>query len=231
MKRASTRSTDLPFLTREEEHDLAVRWRERGDEKAMHRLVQSHAPLVGAVLKKCRGYGMPREDLKQQGYIGLLEAAKRFEPDRGLRFATFAQFWVRAMVLDHIFYQSQLIRGPSHSAGKKAFFSGKRIPITSIDTRVSFADGTTQTIADAVPAPAVDVDAMLDLERASGILHQEVAKLNQRERKIVRARRLRDEEDCATLDSLGSEMGVSKERIRQIEAGAMQKLRQAMGAA
>jgi RNA polymerase sigma-32 factor len=259
-----------PFLQREEEYDLARRWRQDHDEAALHRLAAAHMRLVIAMAAKFRHYGLPIADLIQEGHVGLLEAAARFETDREVRFSTYATWWIRAAIQDYVLRNWSIVRSGTSSAQKALFFNLRRL-------RAKLAqDGTIQgnaamfsAIADAVGVSAQDVAVMdmrlsgsdvslnapvadsesaaaergdfliddkalpdevagehIDGERRLAWLRQALSVLSEREMKIMRARRLSDE--AVTLESLGERLGISKERVRQIENRALEKLRQAL---
>ena len=116
-----------PYLERDEEHDLAVRWREGKDQAALHRLTQAHMRLVIAIAARFRNFGLPMGDLIQEGHVGLLEAAARFEPDREVRFSTYATWWIRASIQDYILRNWSIVRGGTSSAQKALFFNLRRL--------------------------------------------------------------------------------------------------------
>ena len=116
-----------PYLEREEEHDLAVRWAQDQDQEALHRLTSAHMRLVISIAVKFRRYGLMMNDLIQEGHIGLLEAAARFDPERGVRFSTYATWWIRASIQDHILRNWSIVRGGTSSTQKSLFFSLRRL--------------------------------------------------------------------------------------------------------
>ena len=116
-----------PYLEREEEHDLAVRWREHGDQQALHRITTAHMRLVISMATKFRYFGLSMGDLIQEGHVGLLEAAARFEPDRDVRFSTYATWWIRASMQDYILRNWSIVRGGTSSAQKALFFNLRRL--------------------------------------------------------------------------------------------------------
>jgi len=257
-----------PYLDREEEHDLAVRWKEDKDQDALNRIAVSHMRLVISMATKFRGFGLPIGDLIQEGHVGLLEAAARFEPEREVRFSTYASWWIRASIQDYILRNWSIVRGGTSSAQKALFFNlrrlrarlaqgSERLPATSIyreistalgvsvsdvammDSRLSAPDTSLNApllddgAADRMdflisddPRPDEVVEETIDVERRHGWLHDALGVLNQRELQIICERRLKDE--GATLESLGETMGISKERVRQIESRAMEKLKSAL---
>ena len=118
---------NAPYLERDEEHDLAVRWRSHGDEAALHRLTAAHMRLVLAMAAKFRRYGLPSADLIQEGHVGLLEAANRFEPEREVRFSTYAAWRIRASIQDYVLRNWSIVRGGTSSAQKALFFNLRRL--------------------------------------------------------------------------------------------------------
>ncbi|HWK15781.1 MAG TPA: RNA polymerase factor sigma-32 [Rhizobiaceae bacterium] len=258
-----------PYLARDEEHDLATRWREDDDQKALHRMIAAHMRLVIAMAGKFRYFGLPMSDLIQEGSVGLLEAASRFEPARDVRFSTYATWWIRASMQDYILRNWSIVRGGTSSAQKALFFNLRRLrmrisagretmssdelhrhisqalgvseadvalmdarlsgPDTSLNAPIANEDGATERMDFLVSdAPLQDetVEAAIDVERRARWLDAALGSLNERELKIIRERRLRDA--GATLESLGANLGISKERVRQIESRALVKLRGAL---
>lgn len=260
-----------PFLTREEEHELAKRWKDQGDETAMHRLAASHMRLVIAIASRFRHYGLQMPDLVQEGHVGLLEAAARFDPDREVRFSTYATWWIRAAIQDHILRNWSIVRGGTSSGQKALFFNLRRLrarmmrtpglrtstemhqeiaiaigvpqkDVATMDARLSGPDlslnapvsdddpnSTSERgdfLVDDSPLPEEIVSSAIDAERRTGWLHAALKVLNERELKILRERRLT--EDAVTLEALGSRMGISKERVRQIENRALEKVRRVL---
>ncbi len=259
-----------PFLERGEERALAVRWRDDHDDDALHQLTSAHMRLVIAIASRFRHYGLPPADLIQEGHVGLLEAAARFEPEREVRFSTYATWWIRASMQDYILRNWSIVRGGTSSAQKALFFNlrrlrarmmrhgerpssamfdeiGKAIGVSSadvelMDTRLSgpdvslnapVMDGDAQNpaervdfLVDGAPLPDESVSDSIDAARRSRWLEDALAILSERELRIVRERCLVD--DVATLESLGARLGISKERVRQIESRAIEKLRRAL---
>jgi RNA polymerase sigma-32 factor len=258
-----------PYLEREEEHDLAVLWRGKQDQAALHRLTSSHMRLVIAIAARFRNFGLPMGDLIQEGHVGLLEAAARFEPERDVRFSTYATWWIRASIQDYILRNWSIVRGGTSSSQKALFFNLRRLrarlaqsrdprprdaifseiahaigvsagdvelmdarlsaPDTSLNApvRESESDANRQDfLVDEVPLPDETVGDTIDTERRLTWLRSALGVLNERELRIVRERRLKDE--GATLESLGATLGISKERVRQIENRALDKLRAAL---
>lgn len=261
-----------PYLEREEEHDLAVRWSESQDQEALHKLTSAHMRLVISVAAKFRRYRISMSDLIQEGHIGLLEAAARFDPHRGVRFSTYATWWIRASIQDFILRNWSIVRGGTSSSQKSLFFNlrrlrakisgaGSQISSHQMYTELSKAIGVSVTdvatmdfrlsgpdmslnlavsddtevgaerqdfLIDEAPLPDETVENMIDSERRHAWLCDAMGVLNERERLIIYSRRLSD--TGATLEELGGKLGISKERVRQIEGRAMEKLRVALHA-
>jgi RNA polymerase sigma-32 factor len=260
-----------PYLDREEEHTLAVRWRDGEDQAALHRLTQAHMRLVIAIAARFRNFGLPMGDMIQEGHVGLLEAAARFEPDREVRFSTYATWWIRASIQDYILRNWSIVRGGTSSAQKALFFNLRRLrarlaqssdqrprqlvyaeiataigvsraDVEVMDSRLSGPDMSLNApihegegggaadrqdfLVDSVPLPDETVRETIDGERRLTWLRSALNVLNERELHIVEERRLRD--DGATLEALGESLGISKERVRQIENRALEKLRDAL---
>ena len=255
-----------PYLGREEEHELALRWRDEDDQQALHRITMAHMRLVIAMAAKFRHFGLPMGDLVQEGHVGLLEAAARFEPERDVRFSTYATWWIRASMQDYILRNWSIVRGGTSSAQKALFFNLRRLrarlasgpeplsnaalyqevsaalgvpedDVAMMDSRLSAPDsslnapladgsGTAEKMDFLVsddPLPDEVVGEEIDVQRRSGWLKAALGALNARELRIIEQRRLTDE--GATLEELGATLGISKERVRQIEARALQKLK------
>jgi RNA polymerase sigma-32 factor len=259
-----------PYLERDEEHQLAVRWKEAGDQEALHQLTSAHMRLVISVAGKFRYYGLSMSDLIQEGHVGLLEAAARFDPDREVRFSTYATWWIRASIQDHVLRNWSIVRGGTSSAQKSLFFNLRRLrskltqanggvptqetfteianaigvsvtdvsnmnsrlsgPDMSLNAPLSEGDGESADrqdfLVDERPNQGETVPDALDRERRSDWLKSAMTVLSERELRIVRDRRL--SEDGATLESLGTALGISKERVRQIECRALEKLKTAL---
>ncbi|WP_099867370.1 RNA polymerase factor sigma-32 [Pararhizobium haloflavum] len=259
-----------PYLERQQEHELARRWKDDRDQEALHTITMAHMRLVIAMAAKFRHFGLPMSDLIQEGHVGLLEAAARFEPDREVRFSTYATWWIRASIQDYILRNWSIVRGGTSSAQKALFFNLRRLrarlaqgneiltdsaihaeiatalgvqvkDVAVMDARLSGADTSLNApVGDGdngssdrmdflrceAPLPDEQVSRMIDDERRSAWLRTALDQLNPRELRIIRERRLA--EDGATLESLGSALGISKERVRQIENRALEKLRSAL---
>ncbi|MEL6201273.1 MAG: RNA polymerase factor sigma-32 [Pseudomonadota bacterium] len=261
---------NAPYLEREEEHELAVAWKEQQNQQALHKITTAHMRLVISMASKFRNFGLPMSDLVQEGYVGLLEAAARFEPEREVRFSTYATWWIRASMQDYILRNWSIVRGGTSSAQKALFFNLRRLraklaksgetpdqptmyreisealgvtekDVALMDSRLSGMDTSLSApvsddensaatrqdfLVDDRPLQDELVEETIDTERRSDWLVGAMTVLNERELKIIRQRRLT--ESGATLESLGTELGISKERVRQIENRALEKLRSAL---
>jgi RNA polymerase sigma-32 factor len=261
---------NAPYLTREQEHALAVKWKDNKDTSALHRLAQAHMRLVIAIAARFRHYGLPMPDLIQEGHVGLLEAGARFEPDREVRFSTYATWWIRASIQDYVLRNWSIVRGGTSSSQKALFFNLRRLrarlsqlhrdtegfdlhahiaqavgvsraDAALMDARLSGFDlSLNAPVSDSEPEGAERGDFLvdhaelpdeavgnaIDSERRVKWLRSAMTVLSEREMNILRARRLSDE--AATLESLGDTLGISKERVRQIESRALEKLKQAL---
>ena len=261
-------SMELPLLARDEEFALARRWREDGDEVALHRLVSAYTRLVVSTASRFRNYGLPMGDLVQEGNVGLMQAAARFEPEREVRFSTYAGWWIRSAIQDFILRNWSIVRTGTTSAQKTLFFNLRRLrariadassgtlgvegrrliarelnvgeaEVEAMEMRLSGGDQSLNApigetgeddwqdfLADKRPSPEDMVIGARDAATRSRWLADSLDELSPRERTIIRARRL--VEDGATLAELGLELGVSKERVRQLEHRALMKLRDSM---
>ncbi len=257
-----------PLLTAEREHELALRWRDHRDEHALHELITAYLRLVVAMASRFRHYGLPMSDLVQEGNVGLMQAAARFEPEREVRFSTYASWWIRSAMQDFVLRNWSIVRTGTTSAQKSLFFNLRRLRAKIGDisdasisaasrARVAHALGVSENDVEAMAArlsaPDRSLNAPLseegdgewqdlladegaDPEFEAMIAHDSVARaelvqeamrdLSDRERLIIRERKL--EEDSVTLEALGARLGISKERVRQIEGNALEKLRRAL---
>ncbi|MEM7444940.1 MAG: RNA polymerase factor sigma-32 [Pseudomonadota bacterium] len=260
--RASMRE---PLLSRDREFGLARRWREEGDEEALHELVRSYTRLVVSIATKYRNYGLPMGDLVQEGSVGLMQAAARFEAEREVRFSTYASWWIRSSMQDYVLRNWSIVRTGTTAAQKSLFFNLRRlraqiedpsssrlshegrrqiadelrVEMRDVETMEMRMSGSDQSLSapiaessddslqdflpDQRPSPEDVVIGMRDADSRSQWLLEALGELSPREQKIIRQRRLTD--DGATLEQLGRELGVSKERVRQLEHRAMTKLR------
>jgi len=256
---------NAPLLTREHELDLARRWRHDGDEDALHELVSSYTRLVVSTASRFKHYGLPAGDLVQEGIVGLMQAAARFEPERDVRFSTYAAWWIRSAMQDYILRNWSVVRTGTTAAQKSLFFNLRRLrskledatkthldhadrskiaeelrvnasDVEAMEMRLAASDQSLNAtisvegedqwqdfLADERPSPESVVGGTLDTAKVQAWLKESLAELNEREQTIIRKRRL-SEESC-TLEDLGRVLGISKERVRQIEHRALQKLR------
>jgi RNA polymerase sigma-32 factor len=260
-----------PYLEREEEQALAQAWKDNKDQEARNRIAMAHMRLVVSMAGRFRNFGLPLGDLVQEGYIGLLEAAARFEPERQVRFSTYASWWIRASIQDYVLRNWSIVRGGTSSAQKALFFNLRRLrarlargdahltseamhqeiaaalgvstaDVRTMDARLSSSDISLQApissaegesggsrlefLTSDAPLPDEQAVDSIDGERRRHWLHSALGQLNEREMKIIRARRLT--ENGATLEELGILLGISKERVRQIENRALEKLKAAL---
>jgi RNA polymerase sigma-32 factor len=258
----------FPMLSFEEEMALSKRWRDHEDMDAAHKLVTSHLRLVAKIAMGYRGYGLPVGELISEGNVGMMQAVRRFDPERGFRLATYAMWWIRAAIQEYILHSWSLVKMGTTAAQKKLFFNLRRLKgqMQAID------DGDLQPeqvakIAHALDVPEQDVINMnrrlsapdhslnapvradsegewqdwlvdetdsqettiSDREEMTGrkaLLNGALASLNERERHILIERRLKD--NPTTLEELSQQYGISRERVRQIEVRAFEKLQKAM---
>ncbi len=259
-----------PYLEREQEQALVQRWKEQGDQHALDEITSSHMRLVISTAGRFRKFDLPMADLIQEGTVGLMEAAFRFEPERDVRFSTYAIWWIRASIQDYILRNWSIVRGGTSSTQKALFFNLRRLraklvqsnetlskrelytrisnqlgvsekDVELMDSRLSGPDSSlSMTVSpdDSNSAEKIDflvddqplqdeiVENMIDSERRVSWLKQALSVLNDRELRIIRERRLKD--DAVTLEMLGEKLGISKERVRQIENRALEKLRAAL---
>jgi RNA polymerase sigma-32 factor len=258
----------FPMLEPQEEYMLAKRWREHGDSDAAHRLVTSHLRLVAKIAMGYRGYGLPLSELISEGNVGMMQAVKRFDPERGFRLATYAMWWIRASIQEYILHSWSLVKIGTTAAQKKLFFNLRRLKgqLQAIEEG-DLSPENVERIARELDVPQSDVVSMnrrlaspdhslnapvrsdsegewqdwlvdetddqetilsdreeLGLRR--DLLRDAMTHLTERERDILSARRLRDEP--ATLEDLSEKYSVSRERVRQIEVRAFEKLQRAI---
>ncbi|MGY6644985.1 MAG: RNA polymerase sigma factor RpoH [Salinarimonas sp.] len=257
----------FPMLKPDEEYMLAKSWREHGDREAAHKLVTSHLRLVAKIAMGYRGYGLPISEVVSEGNVGLMQAVKRFEPDRGFRLATYAMWWIKASIQEYILRSWSLVKMGTTANQKKLFFNLRKAKsqisaldegdlrpdqVTEIATRLGV---TEQDVIDmnrrlggdsSLNSPLreegegewqdwlVDDSASQETilanqeegQNRTRALREALAVLNERERRIFEARRLA--EDPITLEELSGEFGVSRERVRQIEVRAFEKIQEAV---
>ena len=258
----------FPMLEPNEEYMLAKSWQEHGDTDAAHRLVTSHLRLVARIAMGYRGYGLPVSEVISEGNVGLMQAVKRFEPDKGFRLATYAMWWIRASIQEYILRSWSLVKMGTTAAQKKLFFNLRRAKgqlqafeegdlkpehVKTIATRLGVSEedvvsmnrrlggdsslnapiradsesGEWQDwLVDDTPDQEERLAESEELSQRRDYLERALSTLNERERRIFEARRLA--EDPATLEDLSVEFGVSRERIRQIEVRAFEKVQKAV---
>lgn len=267
------RAMKAELLDAETELRLAYAWRDERDEQALHRLINAYMRLAISMASKFRRYGAPMNDLIQEAGLGLMKAADKFDPDRGVRFSTYAVWWIKASIQDFVMRNWSMVRTGSTSSQKSLFFNMKRVQarferealargesldrhqlhqmisteigvplhdVEMMDGRLSGSDFSLNAVQSADEDGREWIDALED-ERAQAAevveddhdtaqlrewLLEAMNALSERERFIVRERKLRDQP--RTLESLGDELGLSKERIRQLEAAAFQKMRKSL---
>jgi len=258
----------LPMLSPEEEFMLAKRWREHEDTEAAHKLVTSHLRLVAKIAMGYRGYGLPLNELISEGNVGMMQAVKRFDPERGFRLATYAMWWIRAAIQEYILHSWSLVKMGTTAAQKKLFFNLRKLKgqMKAIDDGDLSPENVTK-IATELNVPEVDVvnmnrrlaapdhslnapvridgegewqDWLVDdiddqetrladreeLGKRRQLLNDAMRGLNERERYILSERRLRD--NPTTLEDLSQRYNISRERVRQIEVRAFEKLQKAI---
>src|SRR6059058_2069952 len=272
LSRYLTEIRRFPMLEPQEEYMLAKRWREHGDTDAAHRLVTSHLRLVAKIAMGYRGYGLPIGEVVSEGNVGLMQAVKKFEPDKGFRLATYAMWWIRASIQEYILRSWSLVKMGTTAAQKKLFFNLRKAKseisalqegdlhpdqvstiatklgvlneeVISMNRRLSGGDASLNSplrsdsesewqdwLADK-DTPSQETVIADSEERGirMELLQEAMAELTDRERHILTERRLKDEP--TTLEDLASQYGVSRERVRQIEVRAFEKLQKSMQAA
>jgi len=258
----------FPMLEPNEEFMLAKRWREHEDPEAAHRMVTSHLRLVAKIAMGYRGYGLPLSEIISEGNVGLMQAVKRFDPDRGFRLATYAMWWIRAAIQEYILHSWSLVKIGTTAAQKKLFFNLRKVKgqLKAIEEG-DLAPETVKEIAnrlDVTEGDVVDMNRRLsshdhslnaplrvdgegewqdwlvddtesqeerladdqEFGRRQKLLERAMSVLNPRERRILNERRLKEEP--ATLDDLSKEFGISRERVRQIEVRAFEKIQRSI---
>jgi len=261
----------FPLLEPKEEVDLSKRWLEHGDVDAAHRLVTSHLRLVAKIAFKYRGYGLPMNELIAEGNIGMMQAVKRFDPDKGFRLATYAMWWIKAAIQEYVLRSWSLVKIGSSAAQKRLFFNLRKLKqkiganggisekglnneqvgdiarilavsnqdVIDMDQRMSghdvylnatvSADGENEKI-DFLAEPGDNQEVQLanrqEMHAKHNALLQALTGLSDRERDIIERRRLKDDPD--TLEDLSRDYNISRERVRQIEVRAFEKLQKEM---
>ncbi|HET6239887.1 MAG TPA: RNA polymerase sigma factor RpoH [Acetobacteraceae bacterium] len=260
----------FPMLSLQEEVALSHLWRDRNDLDAAHKLVTSHLRLVAKIAMGYRGYGLPVGDLISEGSVGMMEAVKRFDPERGFRLATYAMWWIRAAIQEYILHSWSLVKMGTTAAQKKLFFNLRRLKgqmqaiedgdlkpeqVSKIATMLAVPEQDVVSMNRRLAAPDHSLNAPVradsegewqdwlvdesESQEASIGEHEELSgrqallapalqTLNTRERRILEERRLKDEP--TTLEDLSQEYNISRERVRQIEVRAFEKLQKAMKA-
>jgi RNA polymerase sigma-32 factor len=258
----------FPMLSAEEEYMLAKSWRDRGDLKSAHKLVTSHLRLVAKIAMGYRGYGLPVSELVSEGNIGLMQAVKKFKPEKGFRLATYAIWWIKASIQEYVLRSWSLVKIGTTAAQKKLFFNLKKLknklaPANTTDLKPEHVDeiskrlnvnkeevismnrrlyGKEKSLND--PVKNEDglqwqdwlVDDNLDqelklsqnqeLQERRKLMNDSMSILNSREKEILTSRKL--SENICTLDDLSKKYKISRERVRQIETKAFEKLQKAM---
>jgi RNA polymerase sigma-32 factor len=262
------------LLDAETEAGLARAWRDEGDEQALHRLVTAYMRLAISMASKYRRYGAPMNDLVQEAGVGLMKAASKFDPDRGVRFSTYAIWWIKASIQDYVMRNWSMVRTGSTSSQKSLFFNMRRVKakieaeigmdgrdptaheirreiaeelgvplrdVDMMDARLSGSDFSlnatqsgeegrewVETLEDESPRAEETISRRSDLDRARDWLGEALRGLTPRERMIIAARKMAEAPE--TLESLGFKLKLSKERVRQLEAQALKKLRRQLEA-
>ncbi|TWT12837.1 RNA polymerase sigma factor RpoH [Reyranella sp. CPCC 100927] len=258
----------FPMLAPDEEYILAKRWREHNDSNAAHKLVTSHLRLVAKIAMGYRGYGLPIGELISEGNVGMMQAVKRFDPDRGFRLATYAMWWIRASIQEYILHSWSLVKMGTTAAQKKLFFNLRKIKgqmqaiddgdlnpdqVKKIATRLGVPEDEVVNMNRRLTAPDQSLNAPTrtdgesewqdwlvddspdqearfsenqELEQRRSLLTDAMRTLSDRERHILTQRRLIEEPK--TLEDLSDEFKISRERVRQIEVRAFEKLQRAM---
>jgi RNA polymerase sigma-32 factor len=258
----------FPMLEQSEEFMLAKRWQEHQDTEAAHKMVTSHLRLVAKIAMGYRGYGLPMSEVISEGNVGLMQAVKRFDPDKGFRLATYAMWWIRAAIQEYILHSWSLVKIGTTAAQKKLFFNLRRVKgqlkaleegdlrpetVKEIATRLDVPESDVVDMNRRLAAPDHSLNAPVRMDgegewqewlvdetdsqetmlaesqefgRRQKLLDRALKLLNPRERRILSERRLKDEP--TTLEDLSKEFGISRERVRQIEVRAFDKVQRAI---
>ncbi|MBU1378893.1 MAG: RNA polymerase sigma factor RpoH [Alphaproteobacteria bacterium] len=262
----------FPMLPKDTEFMLAKRWQEHGDSEAAHQMVTSHLRLVAKIAMGYRGYGLPIGEVISEGNVGLMQAVKKFDPDKGFRLATYAMWWIRASIQEYILRSWSLVKMGTTAAQKKLFFNLRKAKseiaalqegdlrpdqvsviatklgvldeeVISMNRRLSGGDASLNSpmradsesewqdwlVDDKTPSQESVVAESQEMNLRMSLLEAAMTELSDRERHILTERRLKD--DPTTLEELATEYGVSRERVRQIEVRAFEKLQKSMRAA
>lgn len=269
LSRYLTEIRKFPMLSKDEEFMLAQRWKEHQDPQAAHKMVTSHLRLVAKIAMGYRGYGLPIGEVISEGNVGLMQAVKKFEPDKGFRLATYAMWWIRASIQEYILRSWSLVKMGTTAAQKKLFFNLRKAKsqiaafqegdlhpdqVSAIATKLGVLDSEVISMNRRLSGPDASLNAPLrsdsesewqdwlaDEEQVSqetrvaedeekslrmSLLEEAMVELTDRERHILTERRLKD--DPTTLEELAAQYGVSRERVRQIEVRAFEKLQKTM---
>src|SRR6185437_5313605 len=272
LSRYLTEIRKFPMLAKDQEFMLAQRWKEHQDPEAAHQLVTSHLRLVAKIAMGYRGYGLPLGEVISEGNVGLMQAVKKFDPDKGFRLATYAMWWIRASIQEYILRSWSLVKMGTTAAQKKLFFNLRKAKseisalqegdlhpdqvstiatklgvlneeVISMNRRLSGGDASLNSpmradsgsewqdwlVDDTTPSQESVVADTQEKSLRMGLLEEAMTELSDRERHILTERRLKDEP--TTLEELASQYGVSRERVRQIEVRAFEKLQKSMKAA
>jgi RNA polymerase sigma-32 factor len=261
----------FPMLEPQQEYMLAKSWREHGDRDAAHKLVTSHLRLVAKIAMGYRGYGLPISEIVSEGNVGLMQAVKRFEPEKGFRLATYAMWWIKAAIQEYILRSWSLVKMGTTAAQKKLFFNLRKLKgqlqaveegdlspenLKKIATELDVSEADVVSMNRRLASPDHSLNAPLradsegewqdwlvdesesqettlgdrqELGLRRDLLEKAMAHLNDRERHILTERRLK--ENPTTLEDLSQQYGISRERVRQIEVRAFEKLQKAIKAA
>ncbi|OYX05183.1 MAG: RNA polymerase factor sigma-32 [Caulobacter vibrioides] len=269
LSRYLTEIRKFPMLSKDEEFMLAQRWKEHQDPQAAHKMVTSHLRLVAKIAMGYRGYGLPIGEVISEGNVGLMQAVKKFEPEKGFRLATYAMWWIRASIQEYILRSWSLVKMGTTAAQKKLFFNLRKAKsqiaafqegdlhpdqVSQIATKLGVLDSEVISMNRRLSGPDASLNAPLradgesewqdwlaDEEQVSqetrvaedeekslrmSLLEEAMVELTDRERHILTERRLKD--DPTTLEELAAQYGVSRERVRQIEVRAFEKLQKTM---
>ncbi|MDC7694688.1 RNA polymerase sigma factor RpoH [Asticcacaulis sp. DXS10W] len=260
----------FPMLAKDEEFMLAKRWAEHADPKAAHKLVTSHLRLVAKIAMGYRGYGLPIGEVISEGNVGLMQAVKKFDPDKGFRLATYAMWWIKAAIQEYVLRSWSLVKMGTTAAQKKLFFNLRKVKseisaleegdmrheqVAQIATKLGVSEDDVISMNRRMSSPDSSLNAPLrasegdsewqdwladdttpsqetvladseEYKLRMSLLEEAMGELNERERAILTARRL--QENPTTLEDLAERFGVSRERVRQIEVRAFEKLQKAM---
>ncbi|WP_293897874.1 RNA polymerase sigma factor RpoH [Phenylobacterium sp.] len=262
----------FPMLPKDEEFMLAKRWQEHEDAEAAHKMVTSHLRLVAKIAMGYRGYGLPIGEVISEGNVGLMQAVKKFDPDKGFRLATYAMWWIRASIQEYILRSWSLVKMGTTAAQKKLFFNLRKAKseiaalqegdlrpdqvsliatklgvldeeVISMNRRLAGGDASLNSpmradsesewqdwlVDDKTPSQETVIAESQEKSVRMSLLEAAMVELSERERHILTERRLKD--DPTTLEELAGEYGVSRERVRQIEVRAFEKLQKSMRAA